>query len=93
MVDLKRLRQEPEVFHRAIREKGVALDLEALLALDQEVQELKKRLQEVQTERNQVAKRVPKAPGGEGGPHRPGQGPGGGGEAAGGGPKGEGGAA
>ena len=49
MVDLKRLRQEPEVFHRAIREKGVALDLEALLALDQEVQELKKRLQEVQT--------------------------------------------
>lgn len=22
MVDLKRLRQEPEVFHRAIREKG-----------------------------------------------------------------------
>ena len=34
MVDLKRLRQEPEVFHRAIREKGVALDLEALLALD-----------------------------------------------------------
>lgn len=41
MVDLKRLRQEPEVFHRAIREKGVALDLEALLALDQEVQELK----------------------------------------------------
>lgn len=30
MVDLKRLRQEPEVFHRAIREKGVALDLEAL---------------------------------------------------------------
>ena len=62
MVDLKRLRQEPEVFHRAIREKGVALDLEALLALDQEVQELKKRLQEVQTERNQVAKRVPKAP-------------------------------
>ena len=62
MVDLKRLRQEPEVFHRAIREKGVALDLEALLALDREVQELKKRLQEVQTERNQVAKRVPKAP-------------------------------
>nr|ACI03605.1 dynein microtubule-binding domain (49:47) fused to seryl-tRNA synthase-monomer [synthetic construct] len=34
MVDLKRLRQEPEVFHRAIREKGVALDLEALLAVD-----------------------------------------------------------
>nr|8FD6_A Chain A, Cytoplasmic dynein 1 heavy chain 1,Serine--tRNA ligase [synthetic construct]8FDT_A Chain A, Cytoplasmic dynein 1 heavy chain 1,Serine--tRNA ligase [synthetic construct]8FDU_A Chain A, Cytoplasmic dynein 1 heavy chain 1,Serine--tRNA ligase [synthetic construct] len=34
----------------------------SLLALDQEVQELKKRLQEVQTERNQVAKRVPKAP-------------------------------
>nr|ACI03612.1 dynein microtubule-binding domain (26:19) fused to seryl-tRNA synthase-dimer [synthetic construct]3ERR_A Chain A, fusion protein of microtubule binding domain from mouse cytoplasmic dynein and seryl-tRNA synthetase from Thermus thermophilus [synthetic construct]3ERR_B Chain B, fusion protein of microtubule binding domain from mouse cytoplasmic dynein and seryl-tRNA synthetase from Thermus thermophilus [synthetic construct] len=37
MVDLKRLRQEPEVFHRAIREKGVALDLEALLAVDEQL--------------------------------------------------------
>nr|ACI03606.1 dynein microtubule-binding domain (47:47) fused to seryl-tRNA synthase-monomer [synthetic construct] len=37
MVDLKRLRQEPEVFHRAIREKGVALDLEALLAVDKKM--------------------------------------------------------
>lgn len=75
MVDLKRLRREPEVFHRAIREKGVALDLEALLALDQEVQELKKRLQEVQTERNQVAKRVPKAPRRRRRPSSPGAGP------------------
>nr|ACI03608.1 dynein microtubule-binding domain (23:19) fused to seryl-tRNA synthase-monomer [synthetic construct] len=40
MVDLKRLRQEPEVFHRAIREKGVALDLEALLAVDHKQQEV-----------------------------------------------------
>nr|ACI03594.1 dynein microtubule-binding domain (99:96) fused to seryl-tRNA synthase-monomer [synthetic construct] len=40
MVDLKRLRQEPEVFHRAIREKGVALDLEALLAVDEKRSEL-----------------------------------------------------
>ncbi len=62
MVDLKALRQNPEVYQEAIRLKGVDLDLKALLLLDREVQDLKKRLQEVQTERNQVAKRVPKAP-------------------------------
>lgn len=62
MVDLKRLRQEPETFRTAIRLKGVPLDLDALLALDQEVQGLKQRLQDLQTERNRIAKEVPKAP-------------------------------
>jgi len=62
MVDLKRIRQNPEEVRKAIALKGVDLDLEALLALDEEVLRLKQRLQELQTERNQVAKRVPKAP-------------------------------
>ncbi|GLV47073.1 serine--tRNA ligase [Thermus sp. LT1-2-5] len=62
MVDLKRLRKEPEVFRKAIREKGIPLDLDTLLALDQEVQGLKQRLQDLQTERNRIAKEVPKAP-------------------------------
>ncbi|GAA6755619.1 seryl-tRNA synthetase [Thermus sp. 2.9] len=62
MVDLKRLRKEPEVFRKAIREKGIPLDLDALLALDQEVQGLKQRLQDLHTERNRIAKEVPKAP-------------------------------
>ena len=62
MVDLKRIRHEPELFREAIRLKGVRLDLDEVLALDEEVQGLKKRLQEVQTERNQIAKQVPKAP-------------------------------
>ncbi|WP_243093854.1 serine--tRNA ligase [Thermus thalpophilus] len=62
MVDLKHLRKEPEVFRKAIREKGIPLDLDALLALDQEVQGLKQRLQDLQTERNRIAKEVPKAP-------------------------------
>ncbi len=62
MVDLKALRRDPEPFRRALVLKGVDLDLEALLALDGEVLDLKRRLQEVQTERRQVAKEVPKAP-------------------------------
>ena len=62
MVDLKHLRRNPEVYREAIRLKGVALDLDALLALDAEVQGLKARLQELQTERNRIAKEVPKAP-------------------------------
>nr|ACI03604.1 dynein microtubule-binding domain (50:47) fused to seryl-tRNA synthase-monomer [synthetic construct] len=48
MVDLKRLRQEPEVFHRAIREKGVALDLEALLAVDDKLKKMVKDQQEAE---------------------------------------------
>lgn len=61
MVDLKRIRQNPEEVRRAIALKGMDLDLEALLALDEEVLHLRQRLQELQTERNQVAKQVPKA--------------------------------
>lgn len=63
MVDLKWLRTHPEEAQRAIQLKGVDLDLEALLALDREVQGLKARLQEVQTERNRIAKEVPRAQG------------------------------
>ena len=62
MVDLKRIRQEPDTFRQAIRLKGVVLDLDALLELDREVQGLKQRLQDIQTERNRIAKEVPKAP-------------------------------
>jgi seryl-tRNA synthetase len=39
----------------------VALELDALLELDREVQGLKQRLQDIQTERNRIAKEVPKA--------------------------------
>lgn len=62
MVDLKRIRQEPDAFRQAIRLKGIPLDLDALLELDREVQGLKQRLQDLQTERNRIAKEVPKAP-------------------------------
>ncbi|MCH1927180.1 hypothetical protein L6232_20425, partial [Shewanella sp. C31] len=62
MVDLKRLRQEPDLFREAIRLKGIPLDLDEVLALDQEVQGLKQKLQDIQTERNRIAKQVPQAP-------------------------------
>ncbi|WP_117236954.1 serine--tRNA ligase [Thermus sediminis] len=61
MVDLRRIRQNPEEIRRTIALKGVDLDLEALLALDREVLGLKQRLQDIQTERNRIAKEVPKA--------------------------------
>ncbi len=65
MVDLKRLRENPEEFREAIRLKGLSLDLDQVLSLDREVLALKQKLQEAQTQRNRIAKLVPQAPPGE----------------------------
>ncbi|KGQ21302.1 serine--tRNA ligase [Thermus filiformis] len=62
MLDLRYIRTHPEEVRKAIALKGIPLDLDALLALDQEVLRLKQELQALQERRNQNAKRVPKAP-------------------------------
>jgi seryl-tRNA synthetase len=61
MLDLKQIRENPEAVKRAIAEKRVSLDLDALLAADQHALGLTRRLQELQEKRNQNAKLIPKA--------------------------------
>ena len=61
MLDLKQIRENPEAVKRAITEKRVSLDLDALLAADQKALALSRTLQELQEKRNHNAKLIPKA--------------------------------
>lgn len=61
MLDLKRIREDPEAVKRAIADKRVDLDLDALLAADQRALALSRAVQELQERRNQNAKAIPKA--------------------------------
>ncbi|HXK18207.1 MAG TPA: serine--tRNA ligase [Polyangiaceae bacterium] len=61
MLDLKQIRENPEAVRRAIVDKRVTLDLDALLAADQSVLALGRQLQELQERRNGNAKLIPKA--------------------------------
>ena len=61
MLDLKQIRENPEAVKRAIAEKRVSLDLDTLLAADQQALALSRTLQELQEKRNGNAKLIPKA--------------------------------
>jgi seryl-tRNA synthetase len=55
MLDLKFIRANPDAVRLAIREKAVALDLDALLAADAKVRALQSELEQLQRERNENA--------------------------------------
>ncbi|HYQ16030.1 MAG TPA: hypothetical protein VEQ58_09735, partial [Polyangiaceae bacterium] len=61
MLDLKQIRENPELVRRAIADKRAAVDLDALLAADQRSLGLSRQLQELQEKRNGNAKLIPKA--------------------------------
>ena len=61
MLDLKQIRENPEQLRRAIADKRLSLDLDALLAADQSALALARKLQELQELRNGNAKLIPKA--------------------------------
>jgi len=59
MIDIRRLRDEPNVFIQAGRDKYIQADVERLLQVDQELKEVKSRLQDIATEKNRIGKSVP----------------------------------
>jgi seryl-tRNA synthetase len=61
MLDLKQIRENPEQVRRAIAEKRVSLDLDALLTADKNALALSRALQELQEQRNHNAKLIPRA--------------------------------
>ena len=61
MLDLKQIRENPDLVKRAITDKRVSLDLDALLSADQQALSLSRALQELQEKRNHNAKAIPKA--------------------------------
>ena len=61
MIDLKFIRQNPELIRNAILVKKIDLNLDNLFNIDAKVLELKKQLQAVEEEKNINAREVPKA--------------------------------
>ncbi|MGZ8346642.1 MAG: hypothetical protein ACXWUP_05960, partial [Allosphingosinicella sp.] len=55
MLSLPFIRENIDAVRRAIAEKGVMLDLDALLALDGEVREMKTRVDELRRQRNEIS--------------------------------------
>jgi seryl-tRNA synthetase len=55
MIDLKLLRRDPELVAKAIRDKGMDVDLDALLALDARQTALKRSTEEIREARNKLS--------------------------------------
>jgi seryl-tRNA synthetase len=58
MFDLKWIRDEPEAFARGLARRGAALDLPALLELDRQWREAQTGAEQLQAERNKLAKEI-----------------------------------
>lgn len=56
MFDIKLIREDPKLVTKGAAEKGVTVDLDAMLLLDKKVRELTVAVQQLQQERNQAAK-------------------------------------
>ncbi len=65
MIDIRELREHPEIYIRAARDKRIEADIPKLLELDQQLKDVKARLQDIATEKNRIGKSVPKLSGAE----------------------------
>ena len=65
MIDIKLIREDPEKFKKAAKDKGFDVDIDHLLTIDADIQENKKQLQYITTEKNKLGKSIPKLSGDE----------------------------
>jgi seryl-tRNA synthetase len=61
VLDIRRIREDPDTVKQAVEAKGVDLDVDALLALDAGVRSLKRRSEEAQAERKRMSKEFGRA--------------------------------
>ena len=65
MIDIKQIRENPERFKKAAKDKNIEVDIDKLLQVDTELLAAKQRLQEIATEKNRLGKSIPKLTGQE----------------------------
>ena len=63
MIDIKLIREDPERFEKAAKDKHFDVDIHGLLHLDQVLRDTKTQLQEITTEKNSIGKSIPKLAG------------------------------
>jgi seryl-tRNA synthetase len=54
MIDIKQIRENPERFKKAAKDKHFEVDIDRLLDIDADLQNLKKNLQDIVTEKNKL---------------------------------------
>ena len=65
MIDIKQIRENPERFEKAAGDKNFDVDIRELWRLDQEMMDVKRKLQDIATEKNKIGKSIPKLSGDE----------------------------
>jgi seryl-tRNA synthetase len=65
MIDIKEIRENPERFEKAAKDKGFDVNIRQLCQLDQTLKEAKTKLQDILTEKNRIGKSIPKLSGDE----------------------------
>ncbi len=65
MIDIKEIRENPQRFKQAAKNKNIEVDIDRLMAIDAELLSAKKGLQEIATEKNRIGKSIPKLTGDE----------------------------
>jgi len=65
MIDIKEIRENPQRFKQAAKNKNIQVDIDRLMAIDAELLLAKQGLQEIATEKNRIGKSIPKLAGDE----------------------------
>ncbi len=60
MIDIKQIRENPERFRKAAKDKNYEIDIDRLLDLDSQLLSVKKQLQDISTDKNRIGKSIPK---------------------------------
>jgi len=60
MIDIKQIRQNPQIFKDGAKAKNFDVDIDRLLQTDTQLRENKSRLQDIATEKNNLGKSIPK---------------------------------
>ena len=62
MIDIKLLREKPEIIKEALKKRGAEVDVDYLRELDQRIRSLKKEIDDLRRKRNEISKQAPKVP-------------------------------
>ncbi|MCK4752638.1 MAG: serine--tRNA ligase, partial [Planctomycetes bacterium] len=65
MIDIKEIRENPERFEKAAKDKYFKVNIDRLLEIDEALKKGKQQLQDIVTEKNQIGKSIPKLSGDE----------------------------
>jgi len=60
MIDIKQIRENPDKFKKAAKDKHFDVDIDRLLDLDSQLLSVKKQLQDISTDKNRIGKAIPR---------------------------------